>query len=75
MVLLLFKTLELTKCFESFKESIGNSSHPDNVLFLFGYHLFYVFKYVFSSAETLVQVLSSFVNTTGYNLFAFLVFI
>lgn len=35
----LLKTLEHTN-FESFKESRGNSSHPDNILFLFGDLLF-----------------------------------
>lgn len=38
MLLALLKTLnpELTKYFESFKESTGNSSYPDDILFLFG---------------------------------------
>lgn len=68
MVLPLLKTLELTKYFEPFKESTGNSSHPDNVLFLFGNILVCIFKTVFASTETPAQVLSSFVKTTVYNL-------
>lgn len=74
MVLPLFTTLELTKYFVALKESTGNSTHPDNVLFLFGHPLVCVLKSVFTSIETPAQVLSSFINTTGYNLFFCLVF-
>lgn len=74
MVLPLFTTLELTKYFVALKESTGNSTHPDNVLFLFGHLMVCVLKFFLISIETLAQVLSSFINTTGYNLFLCLVF-
>lgn len=63
----LFVKLWSSQCILNHLKSQQETHHILNVLFFFGDLLFCVFKSVFTSTETPAQVLSSFVNTTGYD--------